>query len=106
MTLRIESLDYNSGKWILVANIKSGERPGSFSDVRETERQVYLFETKEKFSRIYKSKRGIDLSNKEVREIVTEGLVLLKELKEREEYIIQLKTDRSKEERKVRFTHV
>jgi len=108
MPLKLEIYDYMKNRWILVNTLNPGERLGSISDIRESHRRVYLFEClkDDEKSKIYLSRGGVDIANEKLRRVITEGFELIKELKRGESYVTQVKTDISKEERKVRFTHI
>lgn len=108
MALKLEVLNYCSGKWQEIGRANPGDRPGSLSDVRGNERQVYMFECikDNSCSKIYKSRAGIDIADRQIRLISSEGMDLLKRLTAEESYVIQVKTDHSPEERKIRFTHL
>ena len=108
MVLKIETFDYDSKTWRQVAVMGPGNPAGSLSGVRQSQRQLYLFECGEDdmHSAIYRSTRGIDVAEGNQRIVNTEGCELLRELARGESYILQVKTDSSPKERKVRFTHI
>lgn len=90
--------------------IKPGDPSGSMSNNKEDgSRELYFFECSPDDSRstIYKSGAGfdVDLGLLRASEIDTSRLEVIRELLKGETYEMEVKTDRSLEKIKVRFTH-
>lgn len=106
--LNIEAFNSKKGEWVRVAELKSGDPPGSISqNMPDGRREVYLFECAEDDSEsiIKKSKGGIDVVTPAMRMIVSEGMVEIARLKDGEVYSFSIKTDTSSERRLIRFAH-
>ena len=108
MPLKVEV--YGNNRWIELPRFNPGDRPGSISDIgTDGRRDVYIFEcqTGDQISTIYRSILGIDVADERIREIHSAGQELVKALgKGDEPYEMNVKTERSPEPRKMRFTHV
>ncbi len=108
MPLKIEV--YAEDKWIELSTLNPCDLPGSISDVRlDGRRDIYIFRCKadDSLSTIYSSVLGMDVANERIREIHSAGQELVKALgKGDEPYEMSVKTERSPEPRKIRFTHI
>lgn len=103
--LELETSD-SSGNWYIFGRVMPG-RSGSLPDNRvDGGRDVYYFECKadDESSTLSRSVYGIDIANRSTREIITTGYELVKEIKDGESYILDIRTARG-EPTKVRFTH-
>ncbi|MDP2638101.1 MAG: hypothetical protein Q8P26_03500 [Candidatus Levybacteria bacterium] len=97
-------------QWIKFGEVKPEDRPGSISDNTSQGRQIYLFSCKDddSGSTIYRSKLGIDVDLSDTVRLVNNltGFETVKDLSKGESFEIIVKTDRSKESRNIKFTHV
>ena len=108
--LRIEGYNSTSREWINVGEVKPGDPPGSISDNKpDGSRDLYMFECvpDDSKSTIYRSGFGADVDMGHVRAVVPDPsrLEVVKELGRGEAFELEVKTDRSPEPRKIRFTH-
>ena len=108
MVLKIEILNYALNRWVLINNLYPNDIPGSITDVRGNERQVYIFECgkDDSNSTIYRSRAGVDIANAQTRVITSAEMEVVRVLRANESHVLQIKTDVSPEERKIRFTHL
>ena len=108
MPLRVEV--YANDRWTEFTMLNPGDRQGSISDIMpDGRRDVYIFECKadDSLSTIYRSLLGIDVADERIREIYSAGQEFVKTLgKGDKPYEMTVKTERSPEPRKIRFTHV
>ena len=107
--LELEVQNQQTKQWTKAGEVKPGDRPGSISDNTQQGRQVYLFSCKsdDSGSIIYRSKFGVDVDLSNTTRLVENltGFETVKELIRGESFEITVKTDRSPEPRKIRFTH-
>lgn len=107
--LKLKIFRERQGGWVTIGDVKPGDRPGSISDNKaDGARDVYVFKCSEDDSKstIYRSEGGVDTEKGDIRTVIPlEGLTIVKELKKGESYEIEVKTDVSKEPRKIRFSH-
>ncbi len=82
-------------------------RSGSVSDNNPGRRDVYIFQCMADDSKsvLYRSKQGIDMGIGDFREVISTGAEVVKELRKGESYEMSLKTDKSTEPMRIRFTH-
>lgn len=108
MPLKVEIYDKDRNTWRTTGTLNPGDPAGSLSDNKEGRRQIYLFECArdDSHSGIYRSLGGIDVERSEMRGVSTLGLSPIAELRKGDYYILSAKTDKSIEERLVRFTHI
>lgn len=107
--LNIEVFHPVEKKWIKVGEVKPTDLPGSISNNKtDDSRDLYLFECESDDSKsiIYRSKFGADgkIGNN-LREIISSGSEVIKELKKGETHEMKIKTDKNQESRLIRFTH-
>lgn len=105
----VETRAPGSEKWIKIGQVGPGDRPGSFSNIREDGiREIVLFESSKDDSetRIFRSGLGIDWEAGDLRGVIpdTELLELVKTLKKGESYEMNISTDRGTKA-VIRFTH-
>jgi len=104
---------YNTGekRWVQLSYVNPGDRIGSISSNKpDGSRELYLFECSPDDSKslIYRSESGLDIEIERgvLREALTTGLEVVKELRRGDEpYMLLIKTDKSPEFRQVRFAH-
>ena len=101
---------YGRDTWAKVGDIKPGNPSGSISNNNPNgSRDVYVFEClpDNSGSVIYRSKGGCDAETGRARVLSTIGTEVVRELKRGDlPYEMEVKTDRSAETRRIRFTHV
>lgn len=103
--LELENMDL-SGDWYRFGRVMPGKN-GSLPDNKaDGSREVYHFEcnANDESSTLSRSTGGIDIVNTSTREIISTGVKLIKEIKDGESYIVDIRTARG-EPTKVRFTH-
>lgn len=107
--LHIEVFNPGNKEWVRAGEVHPTDPKGSMSDNKPNGRDVYIFECAKDDSKstIYRSGLGIDIEVGKFREISMDAsrLEIVKELKDGESFEIEVKTDRSPEKRKIRFTH-
>ncbi|MEK7182805.1 MAG: hypothetical protein AAB694_01460 [Patescibacteria group bacterium] len=108
--LSLEAYNPDKNSWITLDEIKPLDRPGSISDNRpDGERDIYLLECApdDSHSTIYRSKLGVDVDlTSQIRSVTSaSGLEVIKELKKGESFEMDVKTDRSSQPSRIRFTH-
>ena len=108
--LIVEVYSSEEKKWLQLPCLRPYDRPGSMSDNKENgKRDVYIFECSkdDSYSVIYHSKFGLDrLLKEDLRECLALGkLEVVRVLRKEESYEIMVKTDISREKRRIRFTH-
>ena len=107
--LEFEVHNQQAKQWAKIGDIKPNDRPGSISDNTPQGRQVYLFSCKkdDSGSIIYRSKFGMDVDLSDTARLINNltGFETVKELTRGQSFEITVKTDRSPEPRKIRFTH-
>lgn len=107
--LKLKIFRERQGGWVTIGDVKPGDRPGSISDNKaDGARDVYVFECSEDDSKstIYRSEGGLDTEKGDVRAVISlKGLSIVKELKRGEFYEMKIKTDKSPQPRKIRFSH-
>jgi len=97
------------GSWIEIGKVKPGDLPGSISDNKpDGSRDIYIFGCllDDSKSVIYRSKAGLDGEIGLVRVLTSADLETVAELKRGDTHEMRIKTDRSPEERRIRFTHI
>ena len=96
--------------WIKVAEIRRGDLPGSISDNKsDGSRDVYMFGCLPDDSKsvIYRLKAGLDKEIGPLRAITTKGVDIVTEIRRGDKpYKMEIKTDKSHQTRKIRFTHI
>lgn len=106
--LHINIYDSEAG-WGLVGKVGPDDPQGSVSNNKpDGSREVYLFDCAfdDSKSTIYRSPAGIDWEVGPTRAVASTGrLEIVKELKPGESYELLVKTDKSPEPRRLRFTH-
>lgn len=108
--LRVEVLNQQN-QWVQVGSeIKPGGPVGSISNNKHNgTREIYLLSCAPDNSKsiIYRSGFGTDIDLGPQREVLLalDKLEVVKELKKGESYEMFIKTDRSPEPRKIRFSH-
>lgn len=108
MPLKIEIHIKEIG-WRLVSILKPGDPPGSLSDIKSGNREIYIFEcaSSDSYSLIQRSKFGIDEEIGIARWVYTKGFETIKELrKDDEPFELEIKTQISSKPRLLRFTHI
>ncbi len=108
MPLKLETYNRETKSWIEVGVLHPGSYPGSISNISQGSRQIYLFECAkdDSHSAIYRSLAGVDIEEGITREVISTRFVKLMELKRRESYVLEVKTDKSPEKRPIKFTHI
>lgn len=102
---------YNQGVdlWIKAGELKPGDQPGSLSDNKpDGSRDIYLFECApdDLSSTVYRSEVGADIEVGQLRVVDPVGnLEVIKRLKQGESFEMEIKTDKSPEPHRIRFTH-
>jgi len=102
--LRVEVM--RAGKWVQAFEVKPGEK-GSLSDIKPGRRDVYVLYCASDNSKsiISRSVFGVDREIGPLREIRTEKLETIKELKKDESFEMTLKPEKSPAPRRIRFSH-
>ena len=108
--LHIEMFRPTDEKWVRLGEVHPTDPPGSISDNKPNgERNLYIFECKKDDSQstICRSGQGVDMEIGRFREALIDSskLEIVRELKDGESFEMEIKTDRSPEKRKIRFTH-
>lgn len=111
--LSVEVYNPAARRWVKAGpDVKPGDPPGSISDNKpDGSRDIYMFECAQDDSQstIYHSGFGLDteLEGGKLRAVVTDPsrLEIVKELGKGESFEMTIKTDKSPNPRKIRFTH-
>lgn len=103
--LELENMDL-SGDWYRFGRVMPGKN-GSLSDNKlDGSREVYHFEcnANDESSTLSRSVYGIDIANRSTREIISTGFELIKDIKDGESYVLDIRTVRG-ESTQVKLTH-
>lgn len=108
--LHVEVFHSIDKKWLRVGEVHSTDPAGSMSDNKPNgQRDLYRFECAKDDSKstIYRCGISIDREIGVFREVLTDvsKMEVVKELKNEESFEINVKTDKSSESIKIRFTH-
>jgi len=108
MALNLEICGPNN-KWIKIGNINPKDQPGSVSNNKiDGSREIYIFECSPDNSKstIYRSITGLDTEIGKDRLVTTVSAEVVKELRKGDIYEMKIKTDKNRESRLIRFTHL
>ena len=106
--LNIEVYNPN-GEWVSIGRIRFGDNKGSMSHNKPNgDREIYTFECANDDSKsvIYRSILGIDAEVGSSRVVNSLGEEIVRELIKGDSYELAVKTDRTPELTRVRFTHI
>jgi hypothetical protein len=106
--LKIDLIDPVKDAVILtLGELQPGDLPGSISDHRPGVRDVYVFGCEEdnRSSVVLKSRRGVDIEDRSLRSIISEGFEEVARLTEGQSHDLPITPLNSREEMTVRFTH-
>lgn len=107
MPLSVEVYKKETDEWLSVGAAKPGEKGSLSNNKPDGSREIVVFEcaSDDGHSSIKRSTLGVDVADSKYREIQSAGMELVKLLRRGESHVMDIRTDKSKEARQIRFTH-
>lgn len=105
--LRVDVYNPGSDEWIQLKDLGAEDRVGTVSDNTPEGRYIYLFgvDKRENKAFIKKSTTGLDVNIGPNRVVSSMASVIVASLDLNESHELTVKTDRSKQPRRMRFTY-